>query len=97
VTPGVLTCPKYQINIKHMDTNTVSAVMLIYGICLLGDLPEPPGCGPGHPALGVPAGSGVGAEGPRGPCQPQLSCASIIFSVLVLFSLHGSPNLRFLP
>jgi len=61
-----------------MDTNTVSAVMLIYGICLLGDLPEPPGRGPGHPALGVPAGSGVGAEGPRGPFQSAPVFGSVI-------------------
>lgn len=32
--------------------------------------------GPGHPALGVPAGAGVGPEGPRGLCQPQPLCAS---------------------
>lgn len=32
----------------------------------LGDLQKPPG-----PALGVPAGSGFGADGPRGSCQPQ--------------------------
>lgn len=28
--------------------------------------------GPGHPAVGVPAGAGPGTDGPRGPCQPQL-------------------------
>lgn len=37
---------------------------------LLGGLPMPPGLGPGHPALGVPAGAGVGAGGHRGPFQP---------------------------
>ena len=36
------------------------------------------GRGPGHPALGVPAGARFGAEGPRGPCQPQLCCSSMI-------------------
>ena len=36
---------------------------------LLGDLPELPGCSPGHPALGVPAGVGAGVEGPRGPAS----------------------------
>ena len=32
------------------------------------------GCGPGHPALGVPAGEGAGADGSRRPCQPQQFC-----------------------
>jgi len=32
---------------------------------LPGDLPELSRCG--HPALGSPAGAGVGAEGPQGP------------------------------
>ena len=31
---------------------------------LLGDLPKPLGHSPGHAALGVPAGAGVGAEVP---------------------------------
>ena len=39
------------------------------GNLLLGDLPEPPRCGPGHLALGVPAGAQVGPDGPRGPFQ----------------------------
>lgn len=28
------------------------------------------------PAPGVPAGAGVGPDGPSGPCQPQPSCVS---------------------
>jgi len=38
---------------------------------LLRDLQKPPGRGPGHPALGVPAWIGVGADGLRGLCQHQ--------------------------
>lgn len=34
----------------------------------LGDLQKPPGHGSGHPALGVPAGARVGADGPRCSC-----------------------------
>lgn len=30
------------------------------GNLLLGDLPEPTGCGPGHPALVILAGAGAG-------------------------------------
>ena len=52
------------------DGALAQAAQRLWGL-LLGDLPEPPGRGPGHPALGVPAGAGAGAEGPRGPCQPQ--------------------------
>ena len=44
----------------------------------LEDLQKLPGCGPGHPALGVPAGAGVGPDGRRGPCQHQPSFNSII-------------------
>jgi len=39
---------------------------LLWGL-LLGDLPKLPGHDPGHPALGVPAGAAVGADGPRWP------------------------------
>lgn len=38
---------------------------------LLGELLKLPGCGPVLPALGGPAGAGVGPGGPRGPCQPH--------------------------
>ena len=58
------------------DGALAQAAQRLWGL-LLGDLPEPPGCGPGHPALGVPAGAGAGAEGPRGPCQPQPRCVSV--------------------
>jgi len=39
------------------------AAQRLWGL-LLGDLPKMPGCGPGHPALGVPDGAGLGPEGP---------------------------------
>lgn len=38
---------------------------------ILRDLEKPPGCGPGHPALGIPAWTGVGPGGLRSPSQPQ--------------------------
>jgi len=41
---------------------------------LLGDLQKSPERGPGHPAVGVPAGAGVGPDGHRGHCQPQPCC-----------------------
>ena len=50
------------------DGALAQAAQRLWGF-LLGDLPEPPGRGPGHPALGVCAGAGAAAEGPRGPCQ----------------------------
>lgn len=34
---------------------------------LLGDLQKLPGHRPGHPALGGPAGAGVGPDAPRSP------------------------------
>jgi len=33
---------------------------------LLGDLPKPPGYGPVHPPMGIPAGTGIGPDGPSG-------------------------------
>lgn len=41
---------------------------------LLGDLPKPPGRGAGSHAPSVPAGVGMGADGPRALSQPQPSC-----------------------
>ena len=49
-------------------------------VLLRGDLQRPPGCGPGHPALGSPTGAGLRPEGPRGPCQPQPVCGSVILT-----------------
>lgn len=51
---------------------------------LLGDLhkPCPERHGPGHPALCVPLGVGVGPEGPIGSCQPQTFCGSVILRKL---------------
>jgi len=43
---------------------------------LLGDLQTPPGHGPGHPALGVHAWTGVGPDGPEVPAS---LCQSVIF------------------
>ena len=37
---------------------------------------------PGHPALGVPVGVGFGPGGPRGSCQPQPFCGSVILRKL---------------
>ena len=36
---------------------------------LLGDVQKPPGHGPGPPALGVPAGAGVGQRDAEGPAS----------------------------
>ena len=44
---------------------------------LLGDLHPLPGCGPGHPALRVPAWAGVGPGGPWDPHPPQPICGSV--------------------
>jgi len=41
---------------------------------LLGDLPKPPGHGPGHPALGVPAGVGAGT----GDLQRSIPTSAIL-------------------
>jgi len=43
-------------------------------VLLRGDLQRPPGCGPGHSALGGLTGEGLGPEGSRGACQPQPVC-----------------------
>ena len=52
---------------------------------LLGEPRKSPGHDPGHSALGVPAGTGVGSDGVRGPFQPQPRCHSIkILTVLTL-------------
>lgn len=42
-----------------------------------GYLLKLPGHGPGNPALGGPAGAGVGSDACRGPCLPQLFCDSV--------------------
>lgn len=34
-----------------------------------GDVQKLPGCGPGPPALGIPAGAGVGQRGTEGPAS----------------------------
>ena len=44
------------------DGALAQAAQRLWGL-LLGDLPELSGRSPGHPALGVPAGAGAGAEG----------------------------------
>ena len=54
------------------DGALAQAAQRLWGL-LLGDLPELPGRGPGHPALGVPAGAQSGAEPLTGSCQPQLA------------------------
>ena len=46
------------------DGALAQAAQRLWGL-LLGDLPELPGCDPGHPALGVLAGAGSAAEGPQ--------------------------------
>ena len=58
------------------DGALAQAAQRLWGL-LLGDLPELPGRGPGHPALGVPAGAGAGAEGSRG-IHSHLSCAVVL-------------------
>jgi len=55
---------------------------------LLVVLAVSPRHGPGHPAVDVPTGAGAGAEGPRGPCQPQLGWGSVHE-----FSLSGNMGL----
>jgi len=55
---------------------------------LLGDLPKLPGYGPGHSALGVPAGAGLGPEGHRGPILPPLWCDSVIHLCLYKSVFH---------
>lgn len=46
----------------------------ISSFLLLGDLPKPTGHGPGHPALAVPNGAGVGPGGPGRPSAIWWSC-----------------------
>lgn len=54
---------------------------------LFGDLQQPLGHGPGHPALGIPVGAGDGPRRPRGPFQPQLLCDSMFSSSTALLGL----------
>ena len=63
---------------------------------LFGDLQKTPGYGPGHPALSVPAGAGVGPGGPRGLCQPHPSWDSVTSEKMLGESEHGlgSPGYR---
>jgi len=69
-TPGALLC-------CAGDRAAAQAAQRLWGL-LLGDLQQPLGCGPGHPALSGPAGTGAGPEGPRGPCPPQPSSDFVI-------------------
>lgn len=46
------------------------------------------GCGPGYPALSVPAGAGLGQKDSRGPCQPHPCCG---FSP-ILYYCHIKTN-----
>ena len=50
------------------DGALAQAAQRLWGL-LLGDLPELPGCGPGHPALGVPAGAVVVQRDTEGPAS----------------------------
>jgi len=47
------------------DGAVAQAAQKLWGL-LLGDLQKSPGHSPGHPALGVPAGAGVGPHGHSG-------------------------------
>lgn len=47
----------------HEEALTPQAAQRLWGL-LLGELQKPPGHGPGHPALGGPAGAGAVPEGP---------------------------------
>lgn len=53
---------------------TEHCVQKDYGILVLRNIKKLPGNGPGHLALGVPAG--VGSNRHRGPYQPQQFCDS---------------------
>lgn len=44
---------------------------------LLGDIKKSAGHGPEQPAVGVPAGAGVGTHELRGPCQQQPCSESV--------------------
>lgn len=48
-----------------MDGALARAAQRLWAL-LLGELPKPPGCGLGHPDLGVPVGVGIGSDGPKG-------------------------------
>ena len=61
------------------DRALTQAAQRLWGI-LLRDLQQPLGCVPGPPALGVPAGTGVELDGPRGPCPLQSLFDSVTFS-----------------
>jgi len=61
-----------------VDDGAVAQVAQKLWDLLFGDLSKPPGHGPGHPALGVPARAGIGADGPRGPFPPQPFCDSML-------------------
>lgn len=55
---------------------------------------------PGHPALGVPTGAGVGPEGPRGPCQTLCRClhSTLCFCFMLTNSCcNVIPNYHLLP
>lgn len=54
-----------------MRSHSITELWWLQG--LLGDLQEPPGRGAGSPARGGPVGAELGAEDPRGPCQPRAS------------------------
>ena len=62
---------------KHLSGAVLAQVAQRLWDLYLGDFPKPPGHDPGHLALGVPAGAGVGADGPRGTFQPQSFCDSV--------------------
>lgn len=48
------------------------------------DLPELPGCGPGNPALGAPAGAGTEPDGCRDPFQPKTFCDPMISTIFII-------------
>lgn len=54
------------------DGAPVQAAQMLWSL-FLGDLQNPPRCGPGHPALCVPAGAGVGLDEPRSIFQHHYS------------------------
>lgn len=48
-----------------------------------GDDQKPSGHGPMAPALGVPDEAGVGSDGARGPCKPQLFCDTVTNRLII--------------